>query len=293
MDFTKMHGTGNDFICVNGFKEHIEHPDELAKVLCDRHFGIGADGLLLILPPNKNPLLEQADCRMELYNADGSRARMCGNGIRCLGKYVYVHGITKKTSLVVETLSGIRKLELQLHRDKMHTSSGRVEAVKVDMGSPRLNAHSIPILCERDIVIQEPVWIGDRVFSVTGVSMGNPHVVIFTDDLDIFPVSQTGQKLEFHPRFPERMNIEFCQIVDRTHIRVRVWERGVGETLACGTGACAAVCASVLNDKTDRNVNVFLPGGELQVAWEYPTNRVYLSGKAEQVFEGKINKKDK
>ena len=285
MKFTKMHGIGNDFICVNGFEEYIEYPGELAKVLCDRHFGIGADGLLLILPPDGNSSSEQADCRMELYNADGSRAQMCGNGIRCVGKYVYEHGLVRKTSLVVETLAGVRKMDLKLCGDN-------VDSVKVDMGSPRLNAHSIPILCERDIVLQEPVWAGEQVFSITGVSMGNPHAVIFTDNLAEVPVEQAGMMLEFHPRFPERMNIEFCQIMDQAHIRIRVWERGVGETLGCGTGACAAVCASVLNNYTDRNVCVYLPGGELQVAWEYTSNRIYLSGKVEQVFEGKINTKN-
>ena len=284
MKFTKMHGIGNDFICVNGFEEQTEYPGKLARYLCNRHFGIGADGLILVLPPEEKASSGQADCRMELYNADGSRAQMCGNGIRCLGMYMYEQGLVRKTVLAVETLSGVRKVELQIHNDK-------VEAACVDMGNPRLNAHSIPILCEREIVLQEPIWVGEQVFSITGVSMGNPHAVIFTNEVDIYPVSQVGKMLEFHPRFPERMNIEFCQVVDRTHIKVRVWERGVGETLACGTGACAAVCAAVLNDETDRKVRVQLPGGELWVTWEYATNRIYLSGAVERVFEGEINER--
>ena len=280
MKFTKMHGSGNDFICINGFQESIDEPGELAKHLCERHFGIGADGMLVILPSN------QADCRMELYNADGSRARMCGNGLRCLGKYVYEHGIVPKTSLVVETVSGLRDMKLQL-------CEGEVCSVCVDMGSPRLNAHSIPVLCERDIVLHEPVWLKDRVVYITGVSMGNPHAVIFEDCVDMFPVEEVGRAMEFHSRFPERINIEFCQVVDRTHLKVRVWERGVGETLACGTGACAATVAAVLNDKADRRVQVQLKGGKLDVEWKYALNRVYMSGEATQVFEGKIESKSK
>lgn len=276
MKFTKMHGTGNDFICIDGLQERIDEPGELAKYLCDRHFGVGADGMLVVLPSDK------ADCRMELYNADGSRARMCGNGLRCLGKYVYEHGMIQKTSLVVATLSGLHEMKLELCGEQ-------VRSVCVDMGNPRLNAHSIPILCEKEIVLHEPLWLRDQVYYITGVSMGNPHAVIFTDCVDTFPVGEAGRNLEFHPRFPERINIEFCQVMDRKHMKIRVWERGVGETLACGTGACAAVVAAVLNDYTDRSVSVELRGGTLEIEWKYAVNRVYMRGEVSSVFEGNID----
>jgi len=276
MKFTKMHGLGNDYICVSGFREKIFEPEKMAVTLCDRHFGIGADGLLLILPS------EQADFRMELYNTDGSSAKMCGNGIRCLGKYVFEHGLTRSCDLMIETMSGMHRIFLQMN-------AGNVEKVKVDMGIPILNAHSIPILSEKDIVFQEAIWVCQKKFLMTGVSMGNPHVVIFMEDLAHLEMERWGSALEFHSRFPERMNIEFCKAIDERTLQVRVWERGVGETLACGTGACAAQVAAVLNEFTEREVCVRLPGGDLQVEWNRETEHVFLTGGAEIVFEGKIN----
>lgn len=277
MKFTKMHGLGNDYVCINGFRENVPMPEKAAIALCDRHYGIGADGMLLILPS------EKADFRMKLYNADGSEAGMCGNGIRCFGKYVYDHGMTKSQELTIETLSGLRRLSLK-------TVSGKVEEVRVDMGIPVLDPHCIPIQSEKDLVLQEPIQVCQKDFLITGVSMGNPHIVIFGEDLEQLPMEKWGSALEFHPKFPERTNIEFCKVIDQKTIRMRVWERGVGETFACGTGACAAVVAAVLNGFTEREVCVKLPGGQLEVAWDQETQHVFLTGEAQMVFEGEINK---
>ena len=276
MKFTKMHSLGNDYVCINGFSEQITSPEEFAKTICNRRFGVGADGILMILPS------DTADFRMELYNADGSRARMCGNGIRCLGKYVYDHGMTDQTRLKIETASGIRMLHLKLNQDS-------VEEVTADMGRPVLNAHQIPILSEKDIIFQESIIVCQKEFFMTGVSMGNPHAVIFLDDPESVPMEEWGVGFEFHPRFPERTNVEFCKIRSDTEIQIRVWERGVGETLACGTGACAATIASVLNGFTTRKVTVRLPGGNLQVEWNECTDHVFLTGNVTTVFEGKLN----
>lgn len=276
MKFTKMHGLGNDYVCINGFHERISMPEEMAIKFCDRHYGIGADGMLLILPS------ETADFKMELYNADGSNAKMCGNGIRCLGKYVFEHGLTKAHDLSVETRSGIRCIFL-------NEISGEVQSIKVDMGIPVLNAHKIPIRSEKDIVIQEPIQVCQREFKMTGVSMGNPHVVVFVDELEHLPMEQWGIGFEFHPSFPDRTNIEFCKVISDNVLKVRVWERGVGETFACGTGACAAVVASVLNGFTGRKVCVNLPGGNLEVEWNSETQHIFLTGDVRTVFEGVIN----
>lgn len=276
MKFTKMHGLGNDYVCINGFHERISMPEEMAIKLCDRHYGIGADGMLLILPS------ETADFKMELYNSDGSSARMCGNGIRCLGKYVFEHGLTNDHELSIETLSGVHQLFLQ-------EISGEVQDIKVDMGIPVLNAHRIPIRSEKDIVFQEPIQVCQKEFKITGVSMGNPHVVVFVDELEHLPMEQWGIGFEFHPRFPDRTNIEFCKVISDRVMKVRVWERGVGETFACGTGASAAVVASVLNGFTEHKVCVNLPGGELEVEWDQETQHVFLTGGAQMVFEGVIN----
>lgn len=273
MEFTKMHGLGNDYVYVNCFRETIDFPSEFAKKISDRHFGIGADGLVLIGPS------QTADFKMEMYNADGSAAKMCGNGIRCVGKYVYDYGLTGKTEITVETGSGVKSLCLYI-RNKM------VEAVCVDMGTPRYNAHSIPILSEKDMVIQEPIEILGKEYRMTGISMGNPHAVIYVKDVWNFPVTEAGPAFEMHPRFPERINTEFCKVRDRGNIDMRVWERGSGETYACGTGACAALVSSVLNDLTDEEVTVTLLGGELNVRWDRSVNHVYMTGPAVRVFDG-------
>ena len=273
MIFTKMHGLGNDYVCINCFRERVEDPPGFARALCDRHYGIGADGLILICPS------KVSDFKMEIYNSDGSVAGMCGNGIRCLGKYVYDYGLTGKETLSIETKSGIRNMHLQI-RD------GKACGAMVDMGVPRLNAHCIPILSEKDLVINDPIEVQEKNYRMTGISMGNPHAVIFSEEINGISLEETGRELEFHPRFPERANIEFCHVTARDRMEVRVWERGVGETLACGTGACAAVVASVLNDLTDEEVIVKLLGGELSVRWDRKVNHVFLEGPAVKVFDG-------
>lgn len=273
MIFTKMHGLGNDYVCINCFRERVEDPPGFARALCDRHYGIGADGLILICPS------KVSDFKMEIYNSDGSVAGMCGNGIRCLGKYVYDYRLTGKETLSIETKSGIRNMHL-------HIQDGKACGAMVDMGVPRLNAHSIPILSEKDLVINDPIEVQKKNYRMTGISMGNPHAVIFSEEINGISLEETGRELEFHPRFPERANIEFCHVTARDRMEVRVWERGVGETLACGTGACAAVVASVLNDLTDEEVIVKLLGGELSVRWDRKVNHVFLEGPAVKVFDG-------
>ena len=273
MIFTKMHGLGNDYVCINCFRERVEDPSGFARTLCDRHYGIGADGLILICPS------KVSDFKMEIYNSDGSVAGMCGNGIRCLGKYVYDYRLTGKETLSIETKSGIRNMHLHIQDEK---ACGAM----VDMGVPRLNAHSIPILSEKDLVINEPIEVQEKNYRMTGISMGNPHAVIFLEEINGISLEETGRELEFHPRFPERANIEFCHVTARNRMEIRVWERGVGETLACGTGACAAVVASVLNDLTDEEVIVKLLGGELSVRWDRKVNHVFLEGPAVKVFDG-------
>lgn len=273
MVFTKMHGLGNDYVCINCFRERVEDPSGFARTLCDRHYGIGADGLILICPS------KVSDFKMEIYNSDGSVAGMCGNGIRCLGKYVYDYRLTGKETLSIETKSGIRNMHL-------HIQDGKACGAMVDMGVPRLNAHSIPILSEKDLVINDPIEVQKKNYRMTGISMGNPHAVIFSEEINGISLEETGRELEFHPRFPERANIEFCHVTARDRMEIRVWERGVGETLACGTGACAAVVASVLNDLTDEEVIVKLLGGELSVRWDRKVNHVFLEGPAVKVFDG-------
>ena len=273
MIFTKMHGLGNDYVCINCFRERVEDPSGFARTLCDRHYGIGADGLILICPS------KVSDFKMEIYNSDGSVAGMCGNGIRCLGKYVYDYRLTGKETLSIETKSGIRNMHL-------HIQDGKACGAMVDMGVPRLNAHSIPILSEKDLVINDPIEVQKKNYRMTGISMGNPHAVIFSEEINGISLEETGRELEFHPRFPERANIEFCHVTARDRMEIRVWERGVGETLACGTGACAAVVASALNDLTDEEVIVKLLGGELSVRWDRKVNHVFLEGPAVKVFDG-------
>ena len=286
MKFTKMQGLGNDYVYVNCLEEQLENPSEMAKFVSDRHFGIGSDG----------------------YNADGSRGEMCGNGIRCVAKYVYDYGLTDKTSISVETLGGIKYLELTVE-------DGMVSLVRVDMGRPKLEAAEVPILCEavteecvvdedsvlgggyaEDIVkigdcrkvINEPIVVDGMEYRITGVSMGNPHAVVFLEDVEGLEIEKIGPKFENHERFPKRINTEFVRVIDRETIEMRVWERGSGETLACGTGACAAAVASILNGLAERKVTVKLRGGDLLVEWEEETGKVYMTGPAVTVFEGEL-----
>ena len=276
MRFTKMQGLGNDYVYVNCFEETVEHPSSLAKMVSDRHFGIGSDGLILIRPSTN------ADFFMEMFNADGTRSEMCGNGIRCVGKYVYDHGLTGQTEITVNTLAGVKHLAL-------HVQEGKVQSVTVDMGEPQLVADLIPVQASRSPVIAEPIEVAGVRYEMTCVSMGNPHAVVFVDDTAGVPVEQIGPGFEFHPRFPKRVNAEFIQVLDRSEVNMRVWERGTGETLACGTGACASTVACILNGLTDDEITLHLLGGDLRVKWERATNHVFMTGPAATVFEGDID----
>ena len=274
MKFTKMQGIGNDYVYVNCLKEKIENPSELAKKISDRHFGVGSDGLIMINPSDK------ADFEMEMYNADGSRGEMCGNGIRCVAKYVYYYGLTDKTSISIETLAGIKYLDLTVE-------DGKVVLVKVDMGKPIFSPEQIPVVSQRETVVDEPIDIDGQEYRMTCVSMGNPHAVVFIDqDVSEFPLEEIGVKFENHERFPKRVNTEFVNIIDRHTAQMRVWERGSGETLACGTGACAVAVACVLNGLTEEEVTVKLLGGDLQIKWDKEKDTVYMTGPAEVVFDG-------
>lgn len=267
-----MQGLGNDYVYVNCMEEKVENPSEAAKRVSDRHFGIGSDGLILICPS------EKADFEMAMYNADGSRSEMCGNGIRCVAKYVYDYGLTDKTSISVETLGGIKYLDLTVE-------DGKVSLVRVDMGRPEFRADQIPIICEAE-VIDEPIVVDGMEYRITGVSMGNPHAVVFLEDLEGLDIEKIGPKFENHERFPKRINTEFVRVIDRGMIEMRVWERGSGETLACGTGACAAAAASILNGLAERRVTVKLRGGSLTVEWDEESGKIYMTGPAEVVFDG-------
>jgi diaminopimelate epimerase len=277
MKFTKMHGIGNDYIYVNGFEEKIENPTEFAIKWSDRHKGIGSDGLVLILPST------YCDFRMQMLNADGSEAEMCGNAARCIGKYVYEKGLTDKTNLTLETLSGIKKLELFLGKDN------QVNSVTVDMGEPVLDASQIPVIFDKENVMNEMIQFSTSIqYRITCVSMGNPHAAIFTKNIAKLNLPKIGSLIENAPIFPKRTNVEFLEIVDSDRLKMRVWERGSGETLACGTGACAAVVAGILNGFCDRRTTVELLGGELVIEWNAFDNHVYLTGSATTVFEGEI-----
>lgn len=276
MKFTKMQGLGNDYVYVNCFEEKIENPPAVARYVSDRHFGIGSDGLIMINPS------EVADFEMEMYNADGSRGEMCGNGIRCVAKYVYDYGLTDKTQISVETLGGIKYLDLTVE-------DGKVVLVKVDMGKPELKSDLIPIISENEKVIDEPIEVDGQVYHMTGVSMGNPHTVIYVDDVKNLDLEKIGPKFENHKRFPKRINTEFVHCIDRNTVEMRVWERGSGETLACGTGACAVAVASILNNLTDTRVTVKLLGGDLQIEWDREKDRVFMTGPATVVFDGVID----
>lgn len=276
MKFTKMHGLGNDYVYVNCFEEKIDNPPAVARFVSDRHFGIGSDGLIMINPS------KTADFEMEMYNADGSRGEMCGNGIRCVAKYVYDYGLTDKTQISVETLGGIKYLDLTVE-------DGKVSLVKVDMGKPELEADLIPIISEREQVIDESIEVDGKEYHMTGVSMGNPHAVIYVDDVKGLDLEKIGPKFENHERFPKRINTEFVHCIDRQTVEMRVWERGSGETLACGTGACAVAVSSILNNLTDTQVTVKLLGGDLQIEWDREKDRVFMTGPATVVFDGVID----
>ncbi|MBM3226821.1 MAG: diaminopimelate epimerase [Candidatus Tectomicrobia bacterium] len=273
MKFTKMHGLGNDYIYVNGFEEHLDDPGAVARAVSDRHFGIGSDGLILILPST------QADFRMRMFNADGSEAQMCGNGIRCLAKYVYDHGMTQQTTLQVETLAGTLTLQL-------FPKAGVIEQVRVNMGEPRLERTQIPMRGAAGRVIREPLLVDGTAFDITAVSMGNPHCVVFVDDPQTFDVALWGPRFEHHPAFPEGVNTEFVRVLDPHTFSMRVWERGSGETLACGTGASAVAVACHLTDRTARRVTGHLLGGSLELEWNETDNHVYMTGPATEVFHG-------
>ena len=257
MKFTKMHGIGNDYVYVNCLKEKVEDPAEAARFVSDRHFGIGSDGLILIKPS------EVADFQMDMYNADGSRSEMCGNGVRCVAKYVYDYGLTDKTEVDIETGAGIKHIVLTI-------KDGKVEKARVDMG--------------------EPILVDGQQYRMTCVSMGNPHAVVFLDeDVKELDIEKIGPKFENHERFPKRTNTEFMNVLDRHTMNMRVWERGSGETLACGTGTCASVVAAVLNGFTERDVLVHLLGGDLEIHWDEKDNHVYMTGSATTVFDGEID----
>ncbi len=297
MKFTKMQGIGNDYVYVNCFKEQVDDPSELAKKVSDRHFGVGSDGLILIKPS------KIADFEMDMYNADGSRGAMCGNGIRCVAKYVYDYGLTQKTQISVATGSGIKYLDLTVE-------NGKVSLVKVDMGSPILEAEKIPADASQFEGSQaaDPNDSGDAVwktapdgaliarklcvqgtqYEVTCVSMGNPHCVVCVDDVDGLKIEQIGPHFESHPAFPDRVNTEFIRVIDRRTVQMRVWERGSGETWACGTGACAVAVACILNGWTEDEVTVKLRGGDLTIFWDRQKGTVYMTGPAEAVFDGEL-----
>lgn len=275
MKFTKMQGLGNDYVYVNCLEETIDNPREMAIKVSNRHFGIGSDGLILIKPSDK------ADFFMEMYNADGSQSEMCGNGIRCVGKYVYDFGLTAQTEVAIDTLAGIKYLTL-------HIKDQKVETVTVDMGEPILTPHEIPVASEGEMFVNQPIEVLGNTYYMTGVSMGNPHGVIFVENTEQFPVHEVGELLEVHEIFPRRANIEFVEVLDKQTANMRVWERGSGETLACGTGTCASVVAGVLNGVLERKTLVHLLGGDLLIEWREEDNHVYMTGAATTVFTGEL-----
>ena len=278
MKFTKMHGCGNDYIYVDGAREIIpaERKSEVVKFLSDRHFGIGGDGVIFINPS------DVADFEMEMYNMDGSRSEMCGNGIRCVGKYVYDHGLTRKTSLSIVSCGKVKYLELTVE-------DGKVAKVRVNMGSPVLEAAEIPVVASQSPVVDTPIAVDGREYRMTCVSMGNPHAIVYVDEMiDDETMAKIGPLFEHHERFPRRVNTEFVKVLDRERVQMRVWERGTGETLACGTGACAVTVASILDGLTEDGITVELLGGNLEIFWDREENVVYMTGPATTVFEGEI-----
>lgn len=276
MEFTKMHGLGNDFVVIYGEKELPQNAAELAIKWCNRFFGIGADGLVYILPS------EKADFQMRIINSDGTEAEQCGNAIRCVAKYVYDHGYIDREQITIETIgAGVQPVGLTVE-------DGKVSKVRVDMGAPVLDGLIIPTTIDQSPVVDQPIEAGGNGFRFTAVSMGNPHCVIYVEDAVNFDLTSWGPKLEAHPFFPRKINVEFATVKDREHIDMRVWERGAGPTLACGTGACATLVSSVLNGFTERSAWVHLKGGDLFIEWNEENNRVYMTGPAEAVFTGNI-----
>ena len=286
LEFTKMQGIGNDYVYIDCTKKELENPEKISQIVSDRHFGIGSDGLILILNS------KIADFKIEIYNADGSQAEMCGNGIRCVAKFVYDKGLTDKTKIKIETLAGIKELELNVE-------NGKVKTVKVDMGEPILEAEKIPVYIDEkmkaegitptSVIKNLKLEAYNQNFIFTCVSMGNPHAITFIYDVEKFDVKKFGSVFEVAKAFPKKSNIEFVEIIDKENINMRVWERGSGETMACGTGSCASVVACILNNKTSNKVKVHLLGGELYIEWNKENNHIYMTGPAEIVFEGKID----
>jgi len=276
MKFTKMQGIGNDYVYVNCLQDTVPDPGQTAIKVSNRHYGIGSDGLILIKPS------KVADFEMDMYNADGSQSAMCGNGIRCVAKYVYDYGLTDKLNISVDTKSGIKYLDLTVE-------NGKVVLITVDMGEPELKSGNIPIISGKDKVIMEPIEIDGVTYRMTGVSMGNPHAVVFIENVKELDIEKIGPQFEHHSCFPERINTEFVKVLDEHTVEMRVWERGSGETLACGTGACAVAVASVINGFVKDEVTVKLLGGDLKIYWDREENKVYMTGPAAVVFEGEIS----
>lgn len=285
MRFTKMHGCGNDYIYVNGFKEHIPQvkKPEIVRRLSDRHFGVGGDGVIFINPT------DAADFEMEMFNADGTRAQMCGNGIRCVAKYVYDKGLTDSEHISVVSAGSVKYLDLTVEKTKQAPERGGVTRVRVNMGSPVLEPGKIPVVADGARVVNEPIYVEEKEYRMTCVSMGNPHAVVFARGVADMKLEQIGPLFEKHIRFPERVNTEFVEVLDRRNVFMRVWERGTGETLACGTGCCATAVACVLNGLTDQEITVKLLGGELSIQWDREENVVYMTGPATTVFEGEVD----
>ena len=277
INFTKMQGCGNDYVYINGFTEIIpqqQKPDFVRK-MSDRHFGIGGDGVIFVNPS------QTADFEMEMYNADGTRAEMCGNGIRCVGKFVYDKGLTDKKDIRVESFGKVKYLQLL-------TEGGTVKNVRVNMGEPILKAEEVPVVCDKEQAGSEPVVVEGKTYEMTCVSMGNPHAIIFMDNVRELDIEAIGPYFENHPVFPKRTNTEFVEVLDKNTVNMRVWERGSDETLACGTGACATTVACILNNKTEDEVTVHLLGGDLKIRWDRKENLVYMTGPATVVFDGEI-----
>ena len=278
MKFTKMQGIGNDYVYINCFEETVKDPSAVARFVSDRHFGIGSDGLILIRPS------QVADCEMDMYNLDGSQGAMCGNGIRCVAKYVFDHGIVNKTSISIATKSGIKYVDLTV-------KDGKASLIRVNMGSPILQATQIPVVADTEQVIDAPIQVDGQEYHYTAVSMGNPHAIVYVEDTDSLDLAKIGSSFENHVNFPDRINTEFVQVLDEHTVKMRVWERGSGETLACGTGACAVAVASILNGHVspDTPVTVKLHGVYLQIFWNRSENLVYMTGPAVTVFDGQID----
>ena len=276
MKFTKMHGIGNDYVYMDCTKERLENPGEIARLVSDRHKGIGSDGLILIQSS------DEADFEMAMYNADGSYGKMCGNGIRCVAKYVYDNGLTDKTEISVMSGGAVKYLKLTVE-------NGKVKKVRVNMGEPILKPSEIPVVGDGDKLVAVPIVVDNQVYEMTCVSMGNPHAVVFLDDVENLKIEEIGPRFEQHERFPDRVNTEFVERIDRKNLKMRVWERGSGETMACGTGACATAVAAILNGYAERDVTVHLLGGDLEISWDETDNCVYMTGPAATVFTGEFD----